>query len=307
MAECGRLPAGVTVIERGWLSANNIVFTGEAGTAVVDTGYVTHAAQTVGLIQQVLGIQPLDLVLNTHLHSDHCGGNAELQKRYPDCTTLIPPGHANQVRAWDEVALTYVPTGQSCPRFRFEDVLRPGESIALGRAQWQIHAAPGHDTHSVILFEPVSRTLVSADALWENGFGVVFPEVEGEEGFNEVADTLALIESLDPLVVIPGHGAVFFDVDRALSVSRSRLEKFVRHPDRHAIHAAKVLLKYKLLEWQRVERELLLKWAEQTSYIGLLHERYFSSMQKQEWLCILLDELASSGALRYEGPWVFND
>ena len=48
----------------------------------------------------------------------------------------------------------------------------------------------GHDTHSVILFEPVSRTLVSADALWERGFGVVFPELDGDDAFAEVADTL---------------------------------------------------------------------------------------------------------------------
>jgi glyoxylase-like metal-dependent hydrolase (beta-lactamase superfamily II) len=45
----------------------------------------------------------------------------------------------------------------------------------------------GHDPHSVILFEPVSRVLISADALWERGFGVIFPELEGVEAFDEVA------------------------------------------------------------------------------------------------------------------------
>jgi glyoxylase-like metal-dependent hydrolase (beta-lactamase superfamily II) len=48
-------------------------------TAVVDTGYVTHAEQTLALIESVLGTRPLDRILNTHLHSDHCGGNAALQ------------------------------------------------------------------------------------------------------------------------------------------------------------------------------------------------------------------------------------
>ena len=68
----------------------------------------------------------------------------------------------------------------------------------------------------MILFEPQSRTLISADALWENGFGVIFQELEGEQAFDEVADTLDLIESLAPLVVIPGHGKVFTHVEQSL-------------------------------------------------------------------------------------------
>ena len=103
----GLLPAGLQVFERGWLSSNNVLFTGREQTAVVDTGYATHAAQTVALVDGALGGRPLDLLLNTHLHSDHCGGNAALQARHPGVRTLIPPGEAAAVKAWDEDALSY--------------------------------------------------------------------------------------------------------------------------------------------------------------------------------------------------------
>ncbi len=43
------------------------------------------------------------------------------------------------------------------------------------------------------------------DALWENGFGVIFPELEGESGFAEQAAVLERIAELDAHVVIPGH------------------------------------------------------------------------------------------------------
>ena len=43
------LPPGITVFERGWLSANNILFQGPEGNALVDSGYATHAEQTVGM------------------------------------------------------------------------------------------------------------------------------------------------------------------------------------------------------------------------------------------------------------------
>ena len=106
-----RLPTGVTVFERGWLSSNNVMFASGARTAVVDTGYVSPAPQTLALVRSALGARALDLVVNTHLHSDHCGGNAALQGAYPQSRTLIPPGQADAVRAWDEDALTYAPTG----------------------------------------------------------------------------------------------------------------------------------------------------------------------------------------------------
>ncbi|MDQ6881729.1 MAG: MBL fold metallo-hydrolase, partial [Pseudomonadota bacterium] len=159
------------VFERGWLSANGVLFEGSTGTALVDTGYATHATQTVALVGAALGTRPLDLILNTHLHSDHCGGNAALQAAWPAVRTMIPPGQSRFVNSWDPVALTYTPTGQQCPSFRFERLLMPGDNVVLGGHNWQIHGAPGHDPHSVLLFEPASRTLISADALWENGFG----------------------------------------------------------------------------------------------------------------------------------------
>ena len=37
----------VAVLERGWLSSNNVLLRGRLGTAVVDSGYWTHSAQTV--------------------------------------------------------------------------------------------------------------------------------------------------------------------------------------------------------------------------------------------------------------------
>src|SRR5512133_2479484 len=227
-------PKGITVLERGWLSSNNILLLGAGPAALVDTGYATHADQTLALVRHALDDRPLDLLLNTHLHSDHCGGNAVLQRAFPALRTLIPPGQAQAVALWDTVALTYATTGQQCERFRFDALLVPGTAVRLGDTDWQVHAAPGHDPHSVILFEPRDRVLISADALWENGFGVVFPELEGTSAFDEVGATLDLIEGLHPRWVIPGHGRVFGrepgTLNAALARARSRLDSFVRDP-----------------------------------------------------------------------------
>lgn len=307
MAHRQQLPQGMTVFERGWLSANNVLFHGRGPTALVDSGYATHSAQTVALVRQVLGQRPLDLLLNTHLHSDHCGGNAALQREYPGLKTWIPPGLAESVRHWDPVALTYEPTGQCCPQFRMDRLLVPGAGLMLGDAEWEVHGAPGHDPHSVVLFEARERVLISADALWANGFGVVFPELEGEQAFREVGATLDLIEQLGPRLVIPGHGPLFDDVGAALASARRRLAGFVQDPPRHAAHAAKVLIKFKLLELQRVERESLERWAAGTTYVQLVHGRWFRDTELHEWIERLVAQLAASGAARLDGTLVLDN
>jgi glyoxylase-like metal-dependent hydrolase (beta-lactamase superfamily II) len=290
------LPVGLRVFERGWLSANNILLVDDDRTALVDTGYWTHEAQTVKLVEKALPGRSLDVLINTHLHSDHCGGNASLQARYPAVLTWIPPGLESAVRRWDPVALTYEPTGQYCPRFRTDGVARPGDCLRLGGLEWEVHAAPGHDPHGVVLFERRDRILISADALWQNGFGVVFPELEGEHAFDLVAGTLDVIESLRPAIVIPGHGPVFTDVAPALERSRRRLDAYVRDPVRHAAHAAKVLIKFKLLERQSFGPADLLAWVLQSAYFSEVHRRYFGTVDLPAWVDGLVDDLVRSGA-----------
>lgn len=300
------LPPDIQVLERGWLSSNAVVLLGPHGAAVVDTGYCTHADQTVALVQAALGAQPLAHILNTHLHSDHCGGNAVLQARWPGAHTRIPPGEADAVRAWDDDRLSYRPTGQACPRFRFDGLLEPGTEVRVGARAWQVHAAPGHDTHSVVLYAPDVGVLIAADALWERGFGVVFPEIEGDDAFAAVGATLDVIERLAPRVVIPGHGAVFADVASALAYARKRLAGFVQDPQRHALYAAKVLLKYKLLEWQQVPVASLMAWAQATPYFGRLHHAYFADQAQAAWVQALMDDLVRSGAATRDGGLLIN-
>lgn len=294
------------MLERGWLSSNNVLIQGEHGSALVDSGYCTHAPQTLALVQHALRGRALDLLVNTHLHSDHCGGNAALQAAYPSMRTLVPPGHARYVRHWNPDKLSYTPTGQQCPQFKLDDVLRPGADLRLGDLQWQVHAAPGHDPHSVILFEPMSRTLLSADALWQRGFGVVFPELDGEDGFDAVAATLDVIEALQPATIIPGHGAPFTDVADALAFARARLDAFVANPAKHLAHAAKVLLKFKLLDAQRMTRLELLFWAQGTPYLNKLFERQFAGVPLAQGLDTLLRDLVRAGAARFDGDALCN-
>jgi len=304
-----KLPDTIRFIERDWLAANHVMFRDSDAATLVDTGYGKFNDVTLEKVGEVLsewGDLPLERIINTHIHSDHIGGNAALQRAHPGCSITIPLDEQPALVNWDapEQMLSYA--DQEAERFAWDAVIAAGETVSLGGEAWEAIATPGHDMGSLVLYSPKLRVLISADALWENGFGVVFPELEGDSAFADVAATLDVIEHLAPRTVIPGHGPVFTDAARALDGARRRLDGFARNPAKHALYAAKVLLKYKLLEWQQIALADLLAWAQATPYFGMLHARHFADQAEGEWLHSLVADLVRSGAALRQGEWLHN-
>ena len=299
---------GITVLERGWLSSNNIVVHAagdEPGALLVDTGHVNHAEQTVALLRHALGGQPLATIVNTHLHSDHCGGNAALQRAF-GLAAHVPATLGDAVRDWDGARLSHDTTGQRCERFALGGTIAAGERRVAGGRRWEALAAPGHDPDSLLLFDVDRGVLLSADALWEHGFGLVFPEIVGEPGFDDVAATLDLIARLPATLVVPGHGGAFTDVEAALGRARERLAGFRADPARHARHAVKVLLKYHMMEERSQSRAALLEWAVNAPMLRAVFDASGRRLGlSAEALCDrMLGELVASGALALVGEEV---
>ena len=171
--------------------------------------------------------------------------------------------------------MTFRTTGQHCDRFGYDEVIEPGSTLQLGECEWQVLAAPGHDPHSIMLWNTADRVLISADALWQHGFGAIFPEIEGESGFAEQAALLERIAQLGPRLVIPGHGAPFIDVDAALARAHARLAALSTDPARNARHVAKALVKFYLLEIRSLTFEQLVQHLAGARYFHLINERYF--------------------------------
>ncbi|MGH6624168.1 MAG: MBL fold metallo-hydrolase [Burkholderiaceae bacterium] len=289
------MPTNMRVFERGWLSSNNILFhDNEQRATLVDTGYVSHGEQTHALVQGALGGRRLERIINTHLHSDHCGGNALLQQRF-GARVLIPPGAADAVTRWDDDVLTFRATGQRCARFTHDGLVLPGQTLTLGGDAWKVLAAPGHDPHSIVLWNESARVLISADALWENGFGAIFPEIEGESGFAEQRSILALIEQLNPRWVIPGHGAPFTELGTALDRARARLAALEAKPERNARQVAKVLTKFILLDVRAIALDALVRHLESARYFRLVNDRYFRQ-PFEVFIARTVDELVTMGA-----------
>ncbi|MCL4747111.1 MAG: MBL fold metallo-hydrolase [Burkholderiaceae bacterium] len=308
------LPRSIQLIERDWLSCNQVLLfdeahdPGETAVTLIDSGYVKHAALTVSLVEHALARRALPrralrTLINTHLHSDHCGGNAAIRENF-GVRVLVPAGEFDAVRQWDESRLSYRASGQRCARFEADQSLAPGARLRMGGAEWDVLAAPGHDSNSLILHCPAHRILISADALWESGFGLIFPELEGGSGFAEQRAVLRLIATLDVRTVIPGHGPAFSDVAAALGRAHARLDALVADPRRNARSALRVLVKFILLDRESLDlAPLAAELSEATVMTSAARMVGMSLADALDWAAV---ELERQGQLRREGDTLFN-
>lgn len=294
------LPAGLQVIERGWLSANSILGFDGGRASLIDSGYVTHAGQTVALVEKALAGRQLECLINTHSHSDHIGGNAALQARF-DCAIAVPAGLHTSIEPWDEAALLLAPLGQQAAPFRHDRTIAAGEQFELGGLVWHAIAVPGHDMDALAFHNPERRLLISGDALWERGFGVLFPELLGTaDALAATRTTLEALARLSVDIVIPGHGAPFASVDEALATAFRRLDRFAAERESLAWHALKVVVAFSLMERREVTLETFAEQLLGLPFIVDVNQRELG-LSEDRLAARLIDELLKSKTITKTG------
>ncbi|TVO67861.1 MBL fold metallo-hydrolase [Denitromonas ohlonensis] len=298
-----RLPASIHVLERGWLSSNNILLFEGDSAVLVDTGYVSHADQTVALVRSALDGCPLTDIVNTHSHSDHIGGNAAVQRAF-GCRITVPAGMHDAVQQWDENALLLSVAKQTGERFSADAKIHPGFERDMGGMHWQALAAPGHDMDALMFFNREHGVLISGDALWREGFGILFADVLGTgDGIGEARRTLDVIARLPVRHVIPGHGAPFVEVDEALAAAYARLRAFEEDGSRMARNAIRGCVTFSLLDMRRMPLADLPGWLDSTPLFRIANQRFLNETPERlaDWL---VDSLVKAGVARREGEWL---
>jgi glyoxylase-like metal-dependent hydrolase (beta-lactamase superfamily II) len=299
------LPPQLHVFVRDWLSANNILLKSRDGHVLIDSGYVRHAPLTLALLAspQGIGNEPLARLVNTHCHSDHMGGNASVKQRYA-CPIALPDGEAALISAWDEKSLLLGYCDQRADRFMFDEIIAGGETHVWGGLEWLALAAPGHDMGALVFYNPEHRVLISGDALWESGYGLVMPPEVAPSALPAARATLDMLAALDVSVVLPGHGDPFTDAAAALDRAYKRTTAFEADSVRAARHALKALFMFALLDKQRM------RVADMPVYVDTVgvyrdFNALFFRLEPAALAELLVSELERSRALRREDGWLY--
>lgn len=300
------LPPNMSFIERDWLSANHVMFRDGDSATLVDSGYGKFNDVTLEKVDSVLSgwnDASLDRIINTHIHSDHIGGNAELQRTHRGCSITVPADEQTALVNWDapEQMLSYA--DQEAERFAWDDVIEAGQTIPLGGEAWQAIATPGHDMGSLVLYSPKLRILISADALWEHSSGFVPPQAVDPKPLAAQRATFKRLAELDVALVIPGHGAIFSDFRGALKRAAEKLELFATDDLRIAKSVVKGMFIYSMM-WRGA-----MALAELPAYVARIgvHRDYnaqFFRMSDEAFAEWLIAEATRAGKVRVDNDQI---
>ena len=151
-------------------------------------------------------------------------------------------------------------------------------------------------------YNPEKRMLISGDALWENGFGVIFPELLGEaDGLAATRATLEMLARLPLDTVIPGHGRPSSPTSMSpLSALSAASDYFSANIDKLAWNAIKVLVSFAMMERQSLPAATFDDFVRSLPFAVDLNARYLGLPEDQLGERILR-ELLLVNALRLQG------
>jgi glyoxylase-like metal-dependent hydrolase (beta-lactamase superfamily II) len=301
-----QLPESIAFIERDWLSANHVMFRDGDAVTLIDSGYGKFNGVTLERVAthlQAWDRTTLNHIINTHIHSDHIGGNAALQRAYPGCTITIPAEEEAALLIWDSDAQMLTYADQQAERFQWNAMIDAGATITLGGELWESIATPGHDMGSLVFYCQRLRILISADALWENGFGFVLPQAIDPRPLAAQRATFSRMAQLDVALVIPGHGPMFTDYTGALKRASEKLEAFAQDDMKIVRNVAKGMFIYSMM-WRGTMALNAL-----TDYVSSVpvHRDYnaqFFKMSDEAYARWLIDESVRAGKIRVVGDMI---
>jgi glyoxylase-like metal-dependent hydrolase (beta-lactamase superfamily II) len=174
---------------------NIAVSAGEDGLLIVDNQFADLAPQIEAKLAE-LGKGDLKFVLNTHLHSDHTGGNAHFGKK---ATIVAHENVRERLEGKNDTPKAALPviTFREASSVHFN-----GEEIRL------LHLGPGHTDGDVIVWFTGSNVIHMGDQFFNGRFPYIDLGNGGSAaGYQKNVNTV-LKHLPEGVQIIPGHGAL---------------------------------------------------------------------------------------------------
>lgn len=161
---------------------------------LVDTGTGQSNSNLFSNIKEI-GIEPedIDLIVNTHCHYDHVGGN----DFFPNAKIAIHKVDAIALRDPDSELTVSSLFGAIVRKHDVDIELEEGDKIA----NFEVLNTPGHTKGGISLYD--GEILISGDTIFSNG-GVGRMDIGGSP--IDMKESLMRLKELDVEYLLPGHG-----------------------------------------------------------------------------------------------------
>jgi hydroxyacylglutathione hydrolase len=173
---------------------------------LVDTGtgenmeYIFSSLKDAGYV-----IGDLSLIVNTHNHYDHIGGN-----RYLDLDVAMHHEDAIALEKGDDMVTAACVFGKSLGKMKVDKKLHEGDMIG----DFEVLHTPGHTKGGICLYN--GETLISGDTVFaDGGFGRT--DIGGN--MDEMIESLKRLSQLDVGYLLPGHGPLTPEGSRHIRLS----------------------------------------------------------------------------------------
>lgn len=146
-------------------------------TFLFDSGFGFSSGILHDKIKAVLGDRPLDYILLTHSHYDHCLGSAHLSKVYPELK-VVAFSYAARVMGKEGARATMLRLDKAAAEVNgsdvvFEDIdnlhadiiVEDGEKIMLGSHEAQVVLLPGHTRDSVGYYFADTKLMLGCETI----------------------------------------------------------------------------------------------------------------------------------------------
>ena len=269
-------------IERGFLNGNHFVYRSDA-PVLIDTAYIADFDETEKSIARLgVNLADVSLIISTHTHCDHIGGNHAIQQK-SGCDIALHKIGKYFIDTRDDWATWWRYYNQEAEFFDCARALEDGDMITLGPHDFEVIYTPGHAADGIVLYNRRDKILISSDTLWQTDMAVMTLRVEGSRALFHMLESLQKIEKLEVQMVYPGHGPPFQDMHKAITRSKKRIENFLQHPEAIGEDVLKKIIVYTLMMKKTVPADALFDHLMDTYWFKETIDLYFEGQYEAKY------------------------
>lgn len=177
--------------------------------ALIDTGsYQDFSILSSDLNEIGLDVKDIGIVINTHEHFDHIGGNIYLQKNSIVATNRFAA--VKIIYGDDEVTMCRA-NKQDVTGYNVHIWLGNTDVIHIGNWFLKIFHTPGHTSGCLSIYETKKRILFSGDALFSDG---TLSTILKSGSLGEYLNSIRRLSTMKIDLLLPGHGRESNDAEK---------------------------------------------------------------------------------------------